>query len=70
MTTRYLYATAPDGTVLRRRTHRAYTHAVIARTVADKWTLVSMHEGHTRASERARAVGWRAQVVEVTETKP
>jgi hypothetical protein len=72
--TRYLYATAPDGTVLRRRTHRQYTEAVLVKH-GGEWKLRSMHDGH-RAALRGQAAaaspygGTVSLIVPVSELKP
>lgn len=39
MPARYLYCTAPDGTILRRRTDRDYSHAILVRLPNVGWGI-------------------------------
>lgn len=71
--TRYLYAYAPDGTEVRRRTANDYSHAVIIFS-AGRWQGVSFHSRRDLAEKKAEQVrrwyGLKGTVVvEVTDKR-
>jgi hypothetical protein len=67
---RWLYATAPDGSLVRRHTHRDYAFAVVTRSYCEPgtWVLLSMHESHA-AAKRRKGGDYRKVVVPVRDTR-
>jgi len=79
---RHIYATAPDGTILKRRTDRVYAFAVLASGervdfrapggVRSGWKIEncsSTRQGAEKAHARLTGFGYSAVIVPVRETK-
>jgi hypothetical protein len=72
--TRYLYATAPDGAVVRRRTDNEYAFAVLVagKDIGSPWTAPSWSSRRDlaeKAAARFRGFGYRVVVAPARETK-
>lgn len=68
--TRYIFCTAPDGTVLKRRTDRDYAHAVLAKGRDGAWTLENCsasYQGAIKARNKLQGFGYTAAIVPVRE---
>jgi hypothetical protein len=69
-TTRYLYAVVPDGTVVKRRTHREYTWAVLVRSRGTwvSWGWSSRQDLAMKAYNQAKQFYGPGDVVLVAAT--
>lgn len=72
MKPRNIYATAPDGTILKRRTANDYAFAVLVIGRDDTWKLESCsgrRDLAEKSAARFRNFGYRTVIVPVRETK-